>query len=633
MSARVQFFHRQRVNEAELNLPFAQLEQADWNLASDVGIRGIISGAVPLPHQPVADLTIDLTAPGRAYDALGRRVFVAAGQRVDIAHDSDGVPTEVVTQGHERWVSVFLRFARLLSEPRTDGGGALVHWKQDEHFEVVIRQGASAPAGTATRPPLEPAALLVGDVRRTPGQTQILLWHIDTSRRQAFVLSPAETISVQGAGWSVIGPGPINVQAALDTTDVQLAAHFDGSAHRHGAAAVDLQPYQFVTGTNVQQGIKDVVDVLAATASGAPGASRVGADTANGTPFSLAAGTVDAQLSTLLGHLNQHTTQANAHTAGNVQATAHNYISSTTVQAQLQEIVGDLGTQAAGQSGGTRIGSEAIAGSPLTLATGTVRDQLAQMLLFQNGHLSASSAHPASVIPISDTLDRFAAQTVEGALGEILAAYEDDHFRENQANAGQHRAIHQPVFGSGRVLLWDAMGTGGQGARYRVYADDTSVWHVFGASWNGSAWVRDASGVAAAAWRFGRQQMQIFSDETSSSPFPAWEKVWTLPLLDGGNSSTLVLGGSGMRETGRVTLTALNTSGSARQITAVESVTFRHRFAQSPSSIELTAIASTNWVGTPAAIHINSDGFVASTTIPVSAGEQAIWHGRYVAIL
>jgi len=66
MADRVDFYFRQRVTEAELDLAFVLLEKADRDLAADLNIYGIVSGAVPAPHSPVPDLTVDLTAPGSA---------------------------------------------------------------------------------------------------------------------------------------------------------------------------------------------------------------------------------------------------------------------------------------------------------------------------------------------------------------------------------------------------------------------------------------------------------------------------------------------------------------------------------------------------------------------------------------
>src|SRR4030042_6139547 len=120
MSGRTDFFFRQKVTEAELDLAFELIELADRNLAADIGVYGIISGAEPTPHSPVPNLTINLTAPTRAYDNLGQRIFFATGQVGDCSVDLTGIPTEVVQAGHERWLGVFLRLYRLLFDPRTD---------------------------------------------------------------------------------------------------------------------------------------------------------------------------------------------------------------------------------------------------------------------------------------------------------------------------------------------------------------------------------------------------------------------------------------------------------------------------------------------------------------------------------
>jgi hypothetical protein len=129
------------VTEAELDLGFELLEKADHNLAADIGVYGVVSGAVPSQHAPIADLTIDLSAPGRAYDRLGQRVFFGTGQTVNLAVDSTGIPTDVSTNTHEQWLGVFIRFKRLLSDPRTDGNSQQVFFRRDESFELVVRQG------------------------------------------------------------------------------------------------------------------------------------------------------------------------------------------------------------------------------------------------------------------------------------------------------------------------------------------------------------------------------------------------------------------------------------------------------------------------------------------------------------
>jgi hypothetical protein len=195
MADRVDFYFRQRVTEAELDLAFALLEKADRDLAADLNIYGIVAGAVPAPHSPVPDLTVDLTAPARAYDNLGQRMFFGTGQTVDCAVDLVGIPTDVATVGNERWLGIFLRFKRLLSDPRTDGNSQQVFFRRDESFELVVRQAPEGAIGVAPKAALQADELLLCDVRRRPGQTQILVADLDTSRRQAFIFAQGSSVS------------------------------------------------------------------------------------------------------------------------------------------------------------------------------------------------------------------------------------------------------------------------------------------------------------------------------------------------------------------------------------------------------------------------------------------------------
>jgi hypothetical protein len=162
MADRVDFYFRQRVTEAELDLAFALLEKADRDLAADLNIYGIVAGAVPAPHSPVPDLTVGLTAPARAYDNLGQRMFFGTGQTVDCAVDLVGIPTDVATVGNERWLGIFLRFKRLLSDPRTDGNSQQVFFRRDESFELVVRQAPEGAIGVAPKAALQVLGYITG---------------------------------------------------------------------------------------------------------------------------------------------------------------------------------------------------------------------------------------------------------------------------------------------------------------------------------------------------------------------------------------------------------------------------------------------------------------------------------------
>jgi hypothetical protein len=343
MSDRVAFYFRQRVSEDELNLAFEQLERADRNLAADMGVFGIVAGAEPAQHEPIPDLSIDLAAPGRAYDRIGRRIFFGVGQTVSCAQDSLGISTEVLTAGNERWLGVFMRFDRLLSDERTDGNSQRIFFRQDESFDILVRQAAEAPAGTAQRVPLEDDEILVCDVRRVFAIDRILSEHIDLSRRQALVFARGDGVGIEPGLWQTIRPDAPTVQSALDEVDKRFAAHVAGQGDRHAARHIPLAPAGFVTAPTVQEGFDDVAVKLGRTTAGSAGAGLIGADQVAGTPRALPAGTVDGQLALLLEYLNTHLNAAsNAHAASAIRATPHNWITSESVQAQLQDLVAGL---------------------------------------------------------------------------------------------------------------------------------------------------------------------------------------------------------------------------------------------------------------------------------------------------
>jgi len=631
MADRVDYFFRQRVSEAELDLAFELLEKADRNLAADVNIYGVVSGAVPSPHAPVPDLSIDLTAPGRAYDNLGQRIFFGTGQTVNCSVDLVGIPTDVSTAGNERWLGVFLRFRRLLSDPRTDGNSQQVYFRRDESFELVVRQAAEGPIGSATKVALQADELLVCDVRRRPGQTQIVASDIDTTRRQAFVFAQGTAVGVQPGLWSILQPASGTAQAALDEVDAELAQHFGGTGRRHAASAITSTARGFVSATNVQAAIDELVDDLSSSVAGAAGAVRVGADAVAGTPNALASGTVDAQLSGLLGFFNAHQgAVTGAHNASAIAATPHGFISGTNVQSQLQELVTDLGATAAGQAGSQRVGSEALAGSPNALPAGAVKDQLAALLGFINVHLTQyTDAHDAVNISVADYASNFAAANAEDALAEMMSGFRVDHYQTSATEGGQHKAIHQPNLGGTKALLWDSLGNGGTGAHFRVYADTSSVWFTVNASWTGSAWTRDSIVNGAAGYRFSGADFEMFYQSAGTGTFTTFERRWRLPMSAATNSAFELTGE--MQEQGRLGTAWSNTASSTQNVAAGGSCTFRSRFAATPSSITLAVNYFTVENTAPNVVAASRDGFGYYGYRSLNAGQYCFWMGTYTA--
>jgi hypothetical protein len=386
LSSLLQYFYRQKVTEAELNLGFALLEQADHNLASDLGVLGIVSGALPTEHTPVADLTVDLTAPARAYDASGRRIAFGTGQRVDCAVDATGIPTEISTAGQERWLGIFLKFDRLLSDPRTDGNSQEVFFRHDESFQLIVRQGPQAPTGTAPRVALEENGILLCDVARRAGQTQIRNVDIDLGRRQAFVFVQGSAVKVEPGAWSTLAPAPATAQATLDQVDDLLTQHLGGGGFRHAAGAIDLPPYRFITSNNLQAAFVELLDKVTAP-SGTPGAARIGADAVPGTPNALAASNVDTQLSQLLGFLNTHlgaTTGAHAASAISL-ADAANVVTAANVESAINEVIAAHGQD-------HFKGSENNAGQHKTIRQPVLADVTTKALLWDAAGVGAATA-------------------------------------------------------------------------------------------------------------------------------------------------------------------------------------------------------------------------------------------------
>ncbi len=628
---RVRWFFDQLVQDGEMNLAFDQVEQADRNLASDLGLLGIISGAVAVPHQPLPDLSIDLTAPGRAYDRAGRRVYLPAQVTVNLAVDSTGVPTEVVVPGQERWLSVFLRFIRVEHDPRTDGNSQQVNFRQDEGAEVVVRQGAEGPAGGAGRPPLDPTAVLICDVRRTPGQTQIVAGDIETTRRQDVVIAAASAIAAQPGLWQTLQPIVPTVQASLDAADQVLTEHLAGSARRHHAAHIEATAPGFLSQTNVQGLLVELVAALVSSAAGTPGASRVGADAVVAAPHALSTGTVDGQLQQLLGHVNAHVAApSGAHAATAIAAAPHAYVQGQNVQSQLEEIVADLAISTAGQAGASRIGLSSIAGIPVDLPAQDVQSAVATLLGALNGHLSAAvAAHFASVIAFADVPNRYASNNSEAALDEVMRGFEADHVRPNQGTqtAGWHRTIRQPIMSlTGRALLWESRGAGNN-AVFRMYGVFNGVQLTVNAEATDTGWRKDAAALDAVSFQLEQGTLIVMS-QTGPQTFLGWTRAWYL-VLSGQASSTWLVSGS-ITERGRLSCEATNTATTGRTVTMGGTVCLRSQLFGPPSSITLQAIeTSPGFVGMPAIGNIDRDGFTFQSSQFLAAGAHGRWVGRY----
>lgn len=179
-----QFYFREPVTESELNGAFADLEAADQTLTASLGFLGVVANAVVSQHAPVPNLTVDVSGPGIVFDQGGRHIFFSPTQNVNLAVDDNGVSTAVQTAGNNKWVSVFVLFDRVLSDPRVDGNSQTIYFRHDESFRFSVVQGAEAAANQINPPLLRSDAILLADIRLTSGQAQIGNGDISIARRQ-----------------------------------------------------------------------------------------------------------------------------------------------------------------------------------------------------------------------------------------------------------------------------------------------------------------------------------------------------------------------------------------------------------------------------------------------------------------
>lgn len=316
MSDRKDFFFRQKVTEAELDGALDDLESADLAQVTDANAEGVWFGLAVTENGLGQDESVDVLA-GAAYDQLGQRMFLASFQNVDISVDNVSASTQVGGGGNEKLIGVYLKFDRVLSDPRVDGNAVTVFFERDESFEFVVRQGPEEGAPATTFPALQADEILLGDVRRVFGDNTIADSDIETTRREnSWVQTIGETSGIAasevaftpGATWATVNTlAATDVQAAIDEVVSDIA---DATAGVNNSGAYNM-------GVNVTQDWADATGLVAqnmgalmeeivgdlVTASPNAGAGRIGAGLYAGVGTSLAAGTIESQLQELADEL------------------------------------------------------------------------------------------------------------------------------------------------------------------------------------------------------------------------------------------------------------------------------------------------------------------------------------------
>lgn len=138
MADRKNFFFEQRVTQAELDDAFADLENAEHNIKKDAfsGV-GFLMAAVTVAEDSPQSTSV-LVGDFLAWDSLGQRVEKTTGPTAfSFAGDDDAT---LVTPSR-----LYIKFARLESDPRTDGNGATVNFEREESY--VIERDLGTPGG------------------------------------------------------------------------------------------------------------------------------------------------------------------------------------------------------------------------------------------------------------------------------------------------------------------------------------------------------------------------------------------------------------------------------------------------------------------------------------------------------
>ncbi len=305
-------FLEQLVTSDEVDQWMDGAEAADQALAGALGLSGLAQNGAVTEKSGTPNLSVDVSGPLVAYDASGNRIAVAALTNVPVSLDENSVSTTVVTGGHERYLSIFVTFARSLTDPRLDGAGATVFYNRAESYSFQVVQAASAPLGTASRPALRAGSVLLADVKLINGQTSVLNADISTTRTQYVhvltgtpksvgartakaamqlledqindIINGVVTIaasSVNYAGGAAWLDGLTNPAASVEAQFDKIITDLSDvtGTTSSGASRIGFAPQGTIAATNVQAALKELSDEKAALA----GATFTGAVVGNTT--------------------------------------------------------------------------------------------------------------------------------------------------------------------------------------------------------------------------------------------------------------------------------------------------------------------------------------------------------------
>lgn len=207
------------------------IEASALSSETDKSQFGILSGFVVGPT--VGPSFNVLVSAGVGIDKAGHRLFSGAPITQDISVDTLGNPT-VPSVGNRKWISVYARFGRDLSDPRSDGPPTIIGSLFYKHAEALNSgDGTDTPSPSdptapttdvqlnvgsllviqgsedlitnpePTRPALSTNSILLADILYTDGDANFTISQISTARAERFGLrfnfTPPDATELHGA--------------------------------------------------------------------------------------------------------------------------------------------------------------------------------------------------------------------------------------------------------------------------------------------------------------------------------------------------------------------------------------------------------------------------------------------------
>lgn len=243
-----QTYFGQIVTDDELNEIFGSLSTAIEQFVGDFDYVGIAVGG-DLVQNTTPNLSVLANGPAIIYDQLSQRISYGAPTNINCAVDENNQPTSVAGGSNEKWLSVFVKFVTINSDPREDELGNTIFFRKSAGYQFKVVQGSEAPVGTAARPALRGDQILLGDVKLIANQTSILTANISSTRSQVIFDLPGTPTAVRAKSLRAALQAMVNAINAI-TTDTLVVPAISGSPTSLPQGSVHAVFQAFLTAFN-----------------------------------------------------------------------------------------------------------------------------------------------------------------------------------------------------------------------------------------------------------------------------------------------------------------------------------------------------------------------------------------------